>query len=509
MLEKKLYDYQLDCLELIDLNERGIINLPTGTGKTYIQAHAIVDDILKNNKNFGMYVINAPRIMLSFQLLKEVYAVLVKLGIEAKYVCVHSGGDIDKDELEEIRINSNFEVPFSKIISTTSSIVIKQSIDDAMKLNVPLIFFSTYNSSERIEIARKKYEPIRLIMNDEAHYLVQVQFHDSINSFTANKVFFFTATLKNSPSDKGLGMNNIDVYGEILYSMTPRDAINRGKMLRPRLHFVIPEDKKNYDLDDLQKSVGKIIHEGFKQHKYVLDCLRPKMMVSVNGTMQIKNFMESCEYKKLIKSGVNIYCIASDKEISNDINGVKYTRYAFLEKLKKDGEDPLKEMIVLHYDILTEGIDIPGLTGVILFRILSLSKLIQILGRVSRLCIEDRYMIESGKIGVHDLDKMEKPFAWVIIPTIVNEDVDNKYYIEKLIDGIRDYGFVPSEDIVTSSNSKGGLKIEEGVDALKNIKNNTRNLGEVIERVEAEYEDERIASLSMCDIVKEDWFLEI
>ncbi len=79
-----LYDYQKDAVVSTDKNDKGIVCMPTGTGKTYVQAAVLASDIQKNNGKFGIYVINAPRIMLSYQLLKEVYSFLMYAGIDSR-----------------------------------------------------------------------------------------------------------------------------------------------------------------------------------------------------------------------------------------------------------------------------------------------------------------------------------------------------------------------------------------------------------------------------------------
>ena len=105
----------------------------------------------------------------------------------------------------------------------------------AKKQNLPLIMFSTYHSAEKIEVARKGFkQPISVILNDEAHYLVQEQFHDILRVLISSRCYFFTATTIQTPSDEGRGMNNADQYGKILYSMSPREAIEMGRMVRPR-----------------------------------------------------------------------------------------------------------------------------------------------------------------------------------------------------------------------------------------------------------------------------------
>jgi superfamily II DNA or RNA helicase len=153
----KLYDYQLKAVEATDKNKKGIVCMPTGTGKTFVQAAIVAKEILKNNGKFGVYVINAPRIMLSYQLLKEVYTFLINAGIEARYMSVHSGGQVDLQDLEAIRIDANYNegtnIQFSQIENGTSPILINEFVDKAKQQDLPVVIFSTYNSAERINDA--------------------------------------------------------------------------------------------------------------------------------------------------------------------------------------------------------------------------------------------------------------------------------------------------------------------------------------------------------------------
>ena len=144
MKEIKLYPNQLKAAEAMSKNDRGIICMPTGTGKTFSQADAIAKDIQRNTNAFNIYVINAPRILLTYQLLKEIYAYLVGFNIEARYMFVHSGGTTNESELEEIRLQANADgsnIPFSEIPSGTSVNDIRDMILRARELNMPLIIF--------------------------------------------------------------------------------------------------------------------------------------------------------------------------------------------------------------------------------------------------------------------------------------------------------------------------------------------------------------------------------
>ena len=501
----KLYDYQKDAVVATDKNKKGIVCMPTGTGKTFVQASIIAKEILKNKGKFGIYVINSPRIMLSYQLLKEVYTFLTQAGIDARYMSVHSGGANDMEDLEKIRIDANYNegtnIQFAQIENGTSPVTIRDFVEKAKTGDIPAIFFSTYNSAERINDAIPE-QKISIVMNDESQYLVQEQFHDIIHILNSNRCYFFTATTIHTPSDKGRGMNNKSSYGEIIFLMTPREAIDMGKMVRPRMHFVIPPVGSTYTKDDFENSLGKIISEAFAQHNYAIGQFsKAKMLVSVKGVGDIQKFFDSKEYKGLIRTGVKIYAVASDEKIGNNINGEKVNRREFLNRLKEDGKNPMTEIIILHYDILAEGIDVPGITGIMPLRTLGKAKFLQTFGRAARLDIEDRERITNGEITPDQLDEMNKPYSWVIVPTIIHEDADSKEYIGGLITELRDYGFKPSEDI-TCTDRKNGLPVVEGPEALNEVKNGCPNIGEFIEKVEADYENEYVASLSPEDRVR-------
>jgi len=273
-------------------------------------------------------------------------------------------------------------------------------------------------------------------------------------------------------------------------------------MVRPRMHFVIPPSGSNYNKDDFQTSLGKIISEAFAQHNYAIGQFsKPKLLVSVKGVGDIEKFFESKEYKGLLKTGVKVYAVASDEKIGNNINGEKVSRREFLNRLKEDGQNPMLEIIILHYDILAEGIDVPGITGIMPLRTLGKAKFLQTFGRAARLDIEDRSRIQFGEIKPSQLSEMNKPYAWVIVPTIVHEDADSKEHIGQLITELRDYGFKPSEDIVSTDN-KHGLPTVNGAEALNEVKKKCPNIGSYIEKVEADYESEYVSSLSEEDRIR-------
>ena len=159
-------------------------------------------------------------------------------------------------------------------------------------------------------------------------------------------------------------------------------------------------------------------------------------------------------------------------------------------------------MIVLHYDILTEGID-TIFTGVLPFKGLGKLKFIQTYGRVARLDPEDRKRIKSGEITSNNLESMYKPYGWIVIPALLFEDIDDNQRITNLVYELRDYGFNPVDDMVVSNIDGGGMGVIDGPDALNEVKKVEPKVGVLIETLQSTMEDERIASLSLEELVSE------
>lgn len=114
----------------------------------------------------------------------------------------------------------------------------------------------------------------------------------------------------------------------------------------------------------------------------------------------------------------------------------------------------IDEAIIFHVRILTEGIDVPGITGVMIMNDLTLSIFLQTLGRSTRLYSKDRERLYNNSIKYNELEKFVKPFAWIIIPIYGIIGNDLKDNIRSMIYSLRTYGFNAMEDIVIKE-SKG------------------------------------------------------
>jgi hypothetical protein len=348
------------------------------------------------------------------------------------------------------------------------------------------------------------------MLNDEAHYLVQETFYDNlIGKINTEREYFFTATLRVNDSDddtdldnyetqEGRGMFNVDSYGRVIAKLLPRDAIEMGKMVRPRIHEVQTIGVRTDD--DFDRSLNKVIHnsfitqvEYFKEHH---PNIVPKIIVATRGSSDIKSFIESDEYTLLRGIGVEVFAISSNEEIENDINGDKVSRQKFLKIIKEVGEDNTKMMLVLHYDILTEGIDVPGLTSCMPIRNLNKSRFIQTLGRCSRNDIEDRRRLESGEIDWTDVDKMNKPYSYIILPVLTTTNKEDRKQMGNFVIQLREYDFKPFEDIVRSPEPLG-LPEEEDLDMFNDLNRRAPRNGTNIDYLRDVFEDVRVANLSV------------
>lgn len=484
---KTLRPYQQEAVNSTAGQSRGIVCLPTGSGKTAIQAR-IVFERVRDNSGHQVFLVLAPRIVLAYQLMKEYFIEFNQGKTKMWYAGVHSGGSVEIKEFEQAR---DGDLDFQHITITTSSSEIKEEIQKAKIQDLPIIIFGTYHSAERAKMAMEG-EQFSGVMCDEAHYLVQDQFDWIVkeNGIDARQILFFTATMQTTTSPQGRGMNNKTRFGPILFQKIPREMIEDGFMVRPRMHIV----KFDQDLSqkELIQNAGKVVAECFGQHEYIAN-RTGKILVTCTGTAMIESILKSPEIRTLKRrKGVSVYAVASDPEIGNQIDGEQLSRQEFLRRLRIDGQKISQEMIILHIDILTEGIDVPGITGILPFRSLQKSKFIQTFGRASRISLEDLESFRDGEYHHSQLDKMMKPYAWVMFPDIQGEDTAED--IRNLITEMRGYGFEPSEDIFIS-NEKGKMPPVTLMTPQSSPDRNNKALQQVLEELHHEFEEEMIANL--------------
>ncbi len=187
-----LRPHQKEAVNAMWDNNKGQVIIPTGGGKTI----CMIEDAITNMEliNRGQtFVVVAPRILLAEQLCSEFLELIDTTHTHIMHV--HSGE------------TSHF--------STTKAEKISLFVNTARTAGENVIIFTTYHSLHRIQEADVE---VNTIYFDEAHNSVQRNFFPPTEHFAADadRCYFFTATPKHSVTVFKPGMNDAEVYGNVI-----------------------------------------------------------------------------------------------------------------------------------------------------------------------------------------------------------------------------------------------------------------------------------------------------
>ena len=473
---------------------KGMLIYPTGTGKTRIAAE-IAYRIIQEEKakgNFSPVIkFNSPRILLNFQLFDDVFKYLCGKGLQAKYVHFCSGNADDQEYVKVMRSSGN---DVHEIVSTLTVMEVREAYGKAKKENLPLVAFSTYHSSEKFaetvggsfsgtEAAPRLPIP-SITIHDEAHNLVSREFSEAAK-LPSNADLFFTATMKTTEdTDLGKGMNNEAIFGTAIEKVSAKAMIDRGEMVPPYIHIVTarrPASCKSFeplDLDKLERSYDALVQsigDAFLRHQKKIqeDSAVPaeigaKVLVVCRGQEDLHQMFKSRVFEAFRQQypKIHIFALSSDFGLYNDGEKLEppvtwAKKQGFLRKVK--ALSPSEQCLIFHVDMIGEGIDVPGITGVMPFRNCDLVKFCQNIGRSSRLNIEDRKRFYANEITVDERNAQVtdgktpnttiktwiKPCSWIIIPSFLEDAEGFGDRFRQIIHKLRDeYGYIPSQQVV-------------------------------------------------------------
>ena len=343
-----LRPHQQRGLDAMSSNAIGQILVPTGGGKTLI---AIMDAMRRFSINVPRtIVVVAPRILLAEQLSSEYLEHITN----ANVLHVHSGE--------------------TKHFSTTKSDRIKLFVDMCQTVREHVIIFTTYNSLGRV---MESGIDVDTIYFDEAHNSVKRNFFPATEYFSqkAERAYFFTATRKTSVTIAKPGMNDREVYGDIICRVSAPELVEGGYIVAPKVR-VIEMDKVD------KKSVTPFL-ESNNILTTVDELSINKVLVCAKTTKQLTTLFQTDFAEQLEKRGYSYLYITS--KTGAIIDGVKVSREKFFEVLNAWGRQSDKKFVVLHRSILSEGINISQLEGVIFMRNMDTIEMTQSIGRVLRL----------------------------------------------------------------------------------------------------------------------------
>ena len=496
-----LREHQVEAADSVNGHDKGKIILPTGTGKTRVEGEIARRAIVEKQKTGGVPFIkfNSSRILLCFQLFEDVFTYLNSHGIKARYMNFNSGRADEQTYIAELSKSGG---AYREIVSTTVPFEVKKAYEKARAEGIPLVVFSTYHSSE-------KFDECGLVptltINDEAHNLVSSEFA-RVAILPSEKTYFLTATEKVTDSKEDLGMNNPKIFGDMLYIQSPKYMIHKGEMVPPHVHVVRERSGQSIDLNKLDRDYDALVtsvaaaffahQRKIKEISSTPDKIGAKVLVVCRGQEDLIEMFNTKVFDNFRKQFPKIHIFALSSDFGTYIDGERDDRkpvsnikkHRLIKMIKELPADA--QMIIFHVDMIGEGIDVPGLTGVMPFRNCELAKFVQNIGRASRLHPEDRKKIYAGELTVDGQQNKEwiKPCSWVIIPTFLENADGFASRFREIIEELRTkFDYVPEQHTVISN--VRGLEEDEDIDTVNELIKKRQHADSGLEKFDHEFEN--------------------
>ena len=200
-------------------------------------------------------------------------------------------------------------------------------------------------------------------------------------SLNAERSYFFTATPKHSLTPFKVGMNESDIFGNIICNVPAPKLVEEG--------YILPPKVKVYKSDIRQKDEITFDVECNQIMDNIDDHNTKKILVCAKSTKQIKGLVSYDKFlDELVYRGYDCMWITS--KTGAVINGEKVTREEFFNVLSAWGKDDDRKFVVLHHSILSEGINVKGLEAVLFLRSMNAIGISQTIGRVIRKGSKDK-----------------------------------------------------------------------------------------------------------------------
>jgi len=346
-----LRPHQKEAVNAMWDNNKGKVVIPTGGGKTICMIEDAITNMEMSNQG-QTFVVVAPRILLAEQLCSEFLEL------------------IDTSHTHIMHVHSGETHHFS----STNPSKIHLFANTARTAGENVIIFTTYHSLHRLIDADIE---VNTIYFDEAHNSVQRNFFPATEHFAAdsNRCYFFTATRRTSATIFKPGMNDTEVYGDVIYRVPATKLVDGGYILPPQIKAKKFEVLKANEIS-ADRDCNNIV-ETLEENN------TSKVLVCVKSAKQLINLMSQTDFAmRLNDMGYSFLYITS--KTGAIIDGQKVNREVFFNTLNAWGKDPSKKFVCLHRSILSEGISVNGLESVIFLRNMDVIEMTQTIGRVLR-----------------------------------------------------------------------------------------------------------------------------
>jgi len=271
----------------------------------------------------------------------------------------------------------------------------------------------------------------------------------------------------------------------------------------PHIHIVKARDGARVDLNKLDRDYEALLHSisnAFFAHQrkirelsFDASQLGAKILVVCRGQEDLQEMFNTRMFDNFREQypDIHIFALSSDFGVYNDDEGrikppvTNSKKFSLLKKIKALA--PSDKAIIFHVDMVGEGIDVPGITGVMPFRNCELSKFVQNVGRASRLHKFDRKRVYANEILVSDRSKWVKPYSWIIIPNFLMNAEGFVDRFREIVEKLRsDYGFIPQQE--TLIDNIRGFDDDDEIDRVNEKKKNPQHANSGLDGFEHEFE---------------------
>ena len=399
----QLRPHQQIALDALQQHSKGICVFPTGGGKTNVGIFDAMEQFKSDAPK--TIVVVAPRILLAEQLSSEYLEFITTVAV----MHVHTGE--------------------THHYSSTKPADIHNWSRRAYKHQ---LIFTTYNSLQQLQRAEIKVDTIYF---DEAHNSIQRHFFPAVEYFSAEaeRCYFFTATPKYSNVIGKAGMNDTEVYGQIIAKVPAPELVQNGYIIPPKV--IASQMRLSVKGEDIAQ----------RDSEYLLQTIQDnpvdKILICAKATKHIIGLLSETDFtEQLAEQGYSVMHITSKHGAF--IDGEKVNREVFFDTLNDWGKDADKKFVVLHHSILAEGINISALEAVVFMRSMDIVGIGQTVGRTLRLHPQDAAGIRSGALVAGDLPSYTKSYGLVICPTFDKASVGTAQKVQNVVDIIFNQGEV-------------------------------------------------------------------
>jgi superfamily II DNA or RNA helicase len=352
--------HQIDAINAAMRNDCGLFDMTCGLGKTLIQACIIYWNLLektKEGKPFKCLWV-CHRLMLEKQ---------VKSVFEAYF-----GEDFRRLNCKIVVLNSEGDSAFKKVANDGmdegdgSSVIY---LTTTASINEYVKFHSGTRQDGKLFFAQNVLKEMDLYVHDESHKeFCEAMVKTVLNAMTGKKAYFFTATPGQYLT------KNLSTICKCTYA----EAVSNEYIVKPKLYPVKCVDMANLNNNaygNIVIKTAKHLKRSRKKEEVPTLCV---FMPSVDAVYYTGNILKEYKANHRNFAKFNVYEIISEKELEQDdltvkvglrLNGSmynssyrKYKKEEILNVLKEDPEPK----IILNAFMLTEGIDLPNINGVLI-----------------------------------------------------------------------------------------------------------------------------------------------